>query len=508
MSIRDEYIARGADWVSRSGGATISPRGYVYVEPPPPPPPSTGGSHFLYTSAQVTQFQSRMSGAGPFYSSGQGFNGPQANAPGDGVRALNHANNFIASPLSSRWAIPVPMVSGNNWPGGSGSGISINQAISPMRAAWCAMTLPGHANASSWRSETKAWILWNVNHANHNFANSSWYPVNYAGFAPSPIFAYGGWMNRIIKARDMLGRDAFTTAENAAFDNWIYRWANFMMHWFHLESIKGKVPGRLSGNYAPSGSWVSTLTDYLAYTGSVYVSEAAAFGHTNRHAACVASASFAANYLKYYGVTPTTSGTQPSYGWYTVDDLLIHSKAYAAEFVYHSTYPQGFTGDFHRAYNATSSTNGWTYAANEIVGPVSMAKYHALRGDDSLWSYSTTSGSANAGGVPNNTSTVTGFPEKNIRYAQWSHCRYVSNSWSPARDVRGLSLVPSNPYRDVLNAAKVHKRYPTDAILQSAWQRSGNGFPGYTSSVESQGAFSGWDGEMASSIGLIEEGGV
>jgi hypothetical protein len=502
VTITDDMIARGSKWLSLRNGSTIDPRGGITDTPPPPTPV---GNHFLYTSAQVTTFQSRMSGAGPFYTSGQGINGSQSNAPGDGVRALNHANAFIASPTVSRWTWPVPMVENGPWPGGSNSGITINDAIRPMRAAWCAMTLPSHANAASWRAQAKAWLLWNAAEPNHDFRNNTNWPVNYPGSQPSPIFAAAGWMMRIVKARDCLGRDAFTTAENTTFDNWIWGYANWAAKQYEAQVNNGKLPGMINGSITPVSSSQNGLRTQVAYNGGPYISALAMF--TNRGQVCLQAAAMIANYLKYHAVTVSTAGT-PSYGWFTVDQVLAYVKTNTLAWLAYSLHPSGYTFDYHRAQVGTSPPYmGHEYAANEIIAQLNWAKWAARRGDDSLWQLATTAGHNNTSGAP----TAGGFPAKTLQYAQWQHTRYVNNGWG--RVVTGSNgttgpLARSNSYRDVLNAAVVSSRYPSDSLLMSGWTRIGNSMPGYPSSPQSQGSFSGWDGEMGTFIGLIEVGGV
>jgi hypothetical protein len=474
--------------------------------------PGDAGDHFLYTSAQIDVFRDRMSGAGPYFATGDAGHGGQY-SPGDGQRAITNANAFLANPSQSYWACPVPIYTNSPWPGESGNPGYFSR---PMRAAWCAMTLPNHNNAPAWRQQTKELLLWTAQHPNHNFANNSHYPLNFHGSAQSPIFGLAGWLLRLFKARDMLGRDTFTSAENQSLDDWMYRWSNYIFRWLHQTVIQAKIPNRLTFNFATNHVNMGGYREVgRLWDGGPFPSVASVYDHTNRHAACAGSAAFAANYLKRYGVQPSPGGVQPSYGWFTVDELLLHAKVYAAEFVHFSTYASGATGDFHRHWNDNGAfaRSGWTYASNEILGPLEIAKWFAVRGDDSVWSYSTTGGHFGSEGSPNDTPGVSGFPAKNLHYAQWTHARYANtgtSSWQ--RTINGVAHYPQvtgyGHFHDAIPSALVAQRYPTDPILESSYKRSGNGFPPYPQQYYPQGVWDSREGPMATYIGLIELAGV
>jgi hypothetical protein len=491
VTITDDMIARGSLWLSLRNGATIDPRGGTV---PPPPEPSSG--RFLYTDAQVTTFRTRMSGAGPFYQTGQAFDGFQSNAPGDGERALANAATFMSNPVAARWAVPVPLEA---W-------VTPEPPVStirPMRAAWCFMTLPNNSNASSWRAEAKAYLLWTADHPNHNFANSDWYSHRYAGSYPNPIFAIAGWMYRNLKVYDLLGRESFTTAELTRLDKWFYTWANFMLNHFEREGNNGRMPNLVSGDTSVvNDSRTTGYTNQIVYDGGPNVAVFGAF--TNRSNVCLSSAAIIANYLKFHNVQPATTGTQPSYGWWTVDFMLTYLTTVTRAWMLYSLASGGWTYDFHRS--GASSTQGWLYAINEVVGIINIAKFFARRGDNTIWNYSTTDGRNNTAGSPNTLSSVSGFPAKNMNYASWMMSRYVNDGWG--RRLYGNPMVPSATHHDCIAAAITSRQYPSDTLLSSAWRRSGNGFPGYVSNPQSQGAFNANDGELGTYIGLIEVGGV
>jgi len=480
-----------------------------------PTPTPQDSDHFLYSAAEVTEYQSRMSGAGPYYSTGQGINGSQSNAPGDGSRALSGANAFLSNPNASRYTWVVPIYENSPWGGGTGSPMSVTEAVRPMQAAWCAMTLPNHANNQSWRNEVKAWLLWNATRSQHDYRNSSNYPLNFPNWYPSPIFAIGGFVMRAWKARDMLGRDEFTSSENATLDNWFYWWANYITK--HVHNYLGgsnQVPGRLSFNFSSSmsGDYTSTnsLNTSLGLNGRHYPYEGgpivrnSAGKWNNRVGGAFSVVSLIANELKAAGVTPSTSGT-PSYGWYTVDEQLHHLEVFVREFLHFSVHPAGFWFDYHRSTQDANTSAGWSYGTQELLHMVEIAHGFALRGDMRIFNLSTTSGHDGTAGNPN----IGGFSSKSLHFAAWAHARYVNDAWGRVPKARsGDGIVRSDTAFDTILSALMSRYYPSDTILNASWRRSGQSMPGYPASPQSFGRFSGWTGTSGTYIGLIEVGGV
>lgn len=481
MASVETYRATDPDWVSFRDGTTAGT-----ADPPPP-----SGDRWLYTSAQVTEFITRMSGAGPYYARGDAGHGG-SNSPDDGAKSVGYALAFLASPSQSYW---TPSSDPYDW-GGQGM-----QYRRPMHAAWCWMTQASALTSGqrdTCRSEAKAWLLNFANHAEYDWEDDAKYdPSTYPGYWPS-LQNGGHFLKVCFKTREMLGQDTFTDAENNRLDRWFYGYANFIFALIQDE-IGGKVPGRLSGDFS-SAAWPNS--SYVGYDGGPVVHDGYVNGHNNRVAMAAAAASNIANYLKASGYT-APSGTQPFYGFYSVDDLVFHSKLFFEESIHFSLFPAGFYVDIARSWTDNSNTRGWEYSANAVASIIDMAAAHAIRGDTSLLNYATSAGLGNSAGVP----VAGGFADKDVHYAQWAISRYVSGGWG--RTIRnGGSIVSSTPYRDVLPAAKLDK-YVTDAFITSAWQRSGNSFPAYTSSFEHQGPYyNSQHGEGGTYIGLIEVGGV
>jgi hypothetical protein len=501
VTIYDDRYARGTAWISLWGNAAIDPRGSTTTIPgdpePPPPPPSDTGDRFLYTSAQITEYRNRMSGSGPFYSSGQGFAGTQTNAPADGVRAVAECASFLSNPSASThiWQMPIS--------NSGGSGEPNVASRRPMAAAWCWLTQTSRSDRETIRTQVKSHILSAAQRSDTVFTNTSNYPLNYSGSAPSPIFELSSWVFKLLKMRDLLGRDQFSTSENTLLDKWFYDYANWIFKWFQLESIKNAIPGRLNHDYSVIN--YSGMSGILAYDSGPDISNFARYNHTNRHGSCLSPASAIANYLKHFGVQPSTANA-PSYGFYTVNEMLTHSRAYAEEWVVKNVGAAGWSGDFHRR-QSTNPRLGWDYAGNEAVDPIAIATYHARRGDMTVATFETQLGHLGTAGSPNSTAGVTGFTNKSIRYAAWMYARYVPNGWS--RTSFGVPLASDNAYRDVINSALASKLYPSDTLLASSWKRIGSGFPGYPSTPgNNNGRWNGYDGEMGKYMGLIELGGV
>jgi hypothetical protein len=508
-TFNDSGLTASTDYDYRSRGKNASGNGpwsgvltVRTLDPVEDPPPPTGGVRFFYSDADVSVFQSRMQN-GPYKSWGDAGHGG-GSSPNDGDRALSHANTFMQNPTAERWHCPhVPtypwMI--NEYPNAE----PYTNYIRFLRAAWCYMTLPNHGSRNAWRDAVKDIIWYGATHPNNDYSNSTNYPATTGvwGSGSPPIFAWAGWIKRMLKARDFLGRDVWTTQQNATIDRWFYSWANFTFRWIHETTGTrfGKTK-RLNRDYSGPVSG-STLTSWRGYDYGPFITEAAAYSWTNRHNICASSASLVANYLKFYGVQPSTSGG-PTYGWLTVDEMIHHSRVYFEEWMVASVYPAGFMGDMHRGWGSNRHS-GWMYCGNELNGMVSAAVAHARRGDNNLLNWATQLGVNTSAGSPNNTSggVISGFPDKTVEFAAWSYSRQVPNPWN--RTIQGGTIPPSGPYMDVLPAARL-SRYVSNTYIQSAWRRSGNGFPGYPSSPDQwqQGAFNVWDGEQATDMGLIE----
>jgi hypothetical protein len=403
------------------------------------------------------------------------------------------------------------MNSNDPWPGQGNT----ETQVRVLAAAWCALTLPNHSNNAAWRAAVKDHLLFTATHSNHDFSDNNKYPVNWYGYAASPIFALALWHIRLLKAYDYLGRGSFTTAERATLDRWFYGAGNYYVKWFSIaNNMSSRIPGRLSFNFTTSqmqGFWYQNNMNFIPYNGGPYVS-AAGYWH-NRTGECIQASSMIANYFKFHGITPPSGGTQPSYGWFTIDEILLHSKVWYAEWLHFSVSPLGYIFDFHRGQQggATHTHWGWGYGNSELTSPLAMAKHFARRGDDSLWSMSTTGGHNNTAGSPNNTSGVSGFPAKNIEFVVWSMARYVNDAWGRRLTWGGVTngtIPPPNAHRDILIAAVTSKRFPGNALISSQWRRSGNGMPGYHPNPEAPGSWPPLTGVAGSSIGLIEVGGV
>jgi hypothetical protein len=468
---------------------------------PPPaedPLPEPERSRLLYSAADVVEYRRRMSGAGPFYATGDaGHGGPYS--PGDGRRAEEYAAAFLADPGQSYWSQPnLPYAPNDPWPG---EGDDAVRYVRPLHAAWVWMTQPGHPRREVLEREVKALLLVHAADPTLEYGNATKYPVDFHGAAGSPIFRTALWMTRLIKARDMLGREAFSAAENAQFDRWIFDYANWSFQWLHQNHSK-HLPGRLDRDY--SVNKLDPTAERRSYDDGPYISYAG-MAYTNRHAAVMSAASLAANYLAHFGYSPPTAGG-PAYGRMTIDQLLDQSRLFAEETLRFSVWPQGVQGDFERGdrnvHENVAPQQGWLYSANVVSNLVEMAEYHAKRGDWSVWDHGTTAGYGGSAGTP----VAGGFTRKNLHFYTWSMSRYVNDAWG--RRSFGEPLARPPFYHDVITAATAHRFASGDGLLAAAWQRSGHSFPAYPQHPQSQGPFHAHTGEGAKHIGLIEHGGM
>jgi regulation of enolase protein 1 (concanavalin A-like superfamily) len=474
------------------------------TEPDPPastdpepvaPLEADGRSRLLYTADDIAVFSAAMARPGPYFATGDAGHGG-AYSPGDGERSVQLARQFLSNPQASYWIQPnLPFSSGDPWP-------SNMQYVRPLHAAWVYMTQPGHPDRAALEREVKALLLHHANHASHDFSDASKYPVTYQGYAPRPIFDHAQWMARLIKARDMLGRESFSAAENSRLDRWFYDYSNWAFQWMHQAHYGRRLPGRLSRDYARINTWADPQR--RTFDGGPLVGSLA-MDYSNRQATVASTASYAANYVANFRFSAPTSGG-PSYGRLSVNELLEHSRLFAEETIRFSVFPEGVQGDFERGdpnfHPNPTPQQGWLYSANVLASLVDIATYHASRGDMSVWNYGTVLGHQGTAGVP----VAGGFREKNLHFYAWSMVRYVNDDWQ--RRNRGQPLALPQHYRDILPAAGAARFAPDDAVLRSAWRRDGRGFPRYPQSPESQGSWPAHLGEGARSIGIIEHAGV
>jgi hypothetical protein len=482
-------VAGASLWVVDLGGAK---RLIYQVEGEPPEPPPVG-DRLLYSSARITTFQSRMSGSGPYFNLGDAGHGGQYSPP-DGSRAVLWANEFLANPTASYWVHPewhFPYKEGHEgtWPHST-------VYVKPMHAAWVWLTQPQHLNRAALLSAVKAALLHAANHWTHDYSNSTNYPQSFPIYAASPIFGLSPWITRMVKTRDMLGREQFSTSENATLDRWFYDYANWTFKWLHW-GIGRYSPGRLNRDYS------STLRPANAYRksydGGPLIGDMG-MTYTNRHSSPAAAASLCANYLKHHGyVAPTTGG--PSYGRFTVDELLLHSRLFVEENLRFGVWPQGFQGDFERAdtnYHNAPPQRGWLYATYVGINLADIANYHAKRGDMSVWNYSTTGGYDGSAGTP----VAGGFTGKSVQFLAWSLSRYTNDGWGRRNYGQLLSL--PHFYNDVHSAAVCDMLAPGNTLLRDAWRRQGSNFPAYADKPETMGIWHAHQSEGAAYIGLME----
>ena len=468
------------------------------VVPPPEPLPEPEVAEppvvdrLLYDRDSIARYRASMAtpAAGPYFATGDAGHGGE-HSPGDGERAVELAREFVDDPRASYWRQPqLPFSSGDPYPRGM-------DHARPMHAAWVYMTRPDDPGRDELAVEIKRFLLTHAIDPSLDFSDSRLYGVEFPGFAASPIFGLAQWMTRMVKTRDMLGRELFDDEENERFDQWIFGYANWSAKWLHLEVYGSQLPGRLERDYAEVG-W-SANASRASYDGGPPIG-AAGMAYTNRHAAVASAMSLAANYVKHYG-HPGTTISEPDYGVWSVDEVVDHSRLFFEETLRFSVWPQGFQGDFERGdadHHDASAQQGWLYSINVLANLVEMAEYHAKRGDLSLWEYGTTAGHDGSEGAPE----ADGFDQKTLHFLAWSMTRYVNDGWG--RTNRGEPLALPSFYHDVIPAAAAHRFAPDDPLLEAAWRREGRGFPAYPGDPQSQGPFPAQHGEGAKMIGLIE----
>ena len=474
------------------------------VEPSPDPPTLDPGTapepealptepdRLLYSRESLERYRSGMAIAnpGPYFSAGDAGHGGE-HSPGDGREALRNAERFLEDPEASYWRQPdLPYGSQDPYPSGM-------DHARPMHAAWVFMTQQDHPQREALRAELTSLLLTHATDPTLDFSDAGAYPADFPGSAQGPIFLHAQWMTRLIKTRDMLGRELFTEEQNLAFDRWIFGYANWSATWLHNEVYGKALPGRADRDYSEI-TWPEDA-ERISYDGGPRIGSAG-MAYTNRHAAVASSMSLAVNYLAYHGHDGSTV-SEPDYGVKSMDEVLDQSRLFVEETLRFSVWPEGFQGDFERGnadYHDASEQQGWLYSVNVLANLMEIAEYHAKRGDMSVWDYGTTEGYDGSDGVP----VEGGFEEKNLHFFAWAMSRYVNGGWDRTNYDQPLALPEF--YHDVIPAAAAHRFAPDDDLLEAAWRREGEGFPVYPSAPESQGPFQAHVGEGGKMIGLIE----
>ncbi len=130
---------------------------------------------------------------------------------------------------------------------------------------------PDHPQRDVMLRHVKAFLLAHATDPTLDFSNDTNYTDNYPGFAPGPIFGLAEWITRVIKARDMLGRDALNAEENARFDRWLYGYANWSFLWLHNETYGKHLRGRRDRDYSRIGATFQGPWSALYGQGGKYV---------------------------------------------------------------------------------------------------------------------------------------------------------------------------------------------------------------------------------------------
>ena len=450
----------------------------------------------LYDSDAITVYVDRMDGTGPYYAQGDaGHGGPYS--PDDGQFAEAAVSPFLTDPTASYYSQADLPLDAN-----SGEPDHDEVMARPMRAAWCAMTQPGRSDREDIFSAVRTLLLDHANDPTLDYSNSTNYPDDFPGFAAPPSFAIAEWILKLFKARDMLGRSRFSAAENDQLDEWMYGYANWVFSWLHNEAYGSAIPGRLSRDYSNIQSNWPDGNGSFAYDGGPELTNASG-AYTNRHATCAMAASFAVNYLAASDVEPTTKST-PSYGTYTVSELLDHSRLFVEEMLRFSVFPEGVQGDFDRSDkdkhgSTVSETQGYTYSCNAVHSAVRMAGYHERRGDSSVFDFETTAGVGGSEGSPLDPR----FSAKSLHFIVAALVRYTNDEYGRTYD--GEPLTTPDIIGDVFPAVAMNRHATADGLLAAAWRREGAGMPAYPQNPESMGPWEAWRGQGGVLNGIIED---
>ena len=482
----EAFQIRSDGWVSFRAADDVP------VQPPPPddgPTPVTG-DHFYATQAELDVWTSRMVD-GPYRVLGD----VSAHSPGDWARINANAENFRSDPSQGRWVQPGTgyIGSGDPWPGEGGSGTTTDGVSRMVDAAFKGML----TDDADLKAKVKTELMWQIQEWSFSSLNHSRWDPNYPGFWPSPIFALSRFVQRWFHARDFLGRDYFTAGENDDLDRWFYGYANFFTYLIDREASRsGRYPNR----------WNEDWSTWTARRGSVKYAwtdgqtiEHPHMVYNNRQTSMNVVSTVIAPYLQHYGYTAPTSGA-PSYGFYSVADLVKHGWIWFNELLISTVFPNGVMGDFERG-SPTNSRLGWAYSLPVMGAMTEIADAHARIGDFRPYNLTTTMGYFGSDGTP----TLSGFSAgKSLLFTGTFMVKYGDGSTYTDRTWDGNSLYDARDCTH-LTVARANLFYD-DAWLKSAYMRTASGFQPYPSSPRSSGGWGGsnaWRGEQNHSVGLL-----
>jgi hypothetical protein len=363
--------------------------------------PSFAQTGLFHTPAEVAIWQKRAN-SGPYRVKGDAVPG----SPNDWERIAQNANAFLANPSAERW-------DGNNES-------AIYQRGNRLRDAaffHLVTRYPNHTSASPYSTAAKNELLAQVSVGNTDFGarkasgNIDYKQDNEWFFAPD-------WFMKIMFTYDYI-KETMNSTERQKVEKWLKSNAYYWAEGLH------KGPDAFRGFRGLGAVWPNRLNeDY-----SVYGREAE-WGNMMDRYTHLTSDGRKHNRISYlsqwYNNRRSAQNTFPTLAGIMLNDatLIKYGKLYIKELLMFGTFPDGMTGESSRNgdYNGVPQQGSIAYQAVNTASALFIANALARKGDNSLFSYTTSKGMHGTEGG-----------NKNLRLLVDTHCKLIANTFSTKR---------------------------------------------------------------------------
>ncbi|MEK3884665.1 DNRLRE domain-containing protein [Paenibacillus sp. PL2-23] len=352
------------------------------------------------------------------------------------------------------------------------------------------------------RAEVAAELLTTITHPDMDFSNRTrWSNDPSVNWDLNPGFAIAAVLEKLLYARDYIGREALTEEQNVIFDNWLYHAADLFVD-DRTRSFDEAWPERYNNDYSADGCadpwWYSDPKLFDGGIETYHVNLRA----NNRAIHLFEFAVPAAIYLKDHGYEP--SGGNPGR---TLEEIIDVSKQAARDVLNTTIYPFGAMADFMRGYQGGEIA--LSYGTNQVASITWMAEHLARTGDYDLYDFQTTAGACGSQVIEDinerdpNPNLAYDLDEgfKDIRYANRTVMRYYDGTYNRTWNgspINGTSTGKVGESYTTMLAA----RYYQDKDLHDTSLRKRNGMASYPSNAVGFHAQPGytWHGGFASTL--------
>lgn len=411
----------------------------------------------FHTAEEVVIWKQRRLN-GPYKTSGDVSN----LSPGDwDQRILPRAQAFLANPSSFRYTGGNVTLSGSCVTNTSGtSGPGLQQGREMRDAAFYYLLTGDTAYSTAVRTE----LLAQVAVSGVDFTNTSKWSHNTGCLTGvvDPSYQLGDWVTRLMLAYDWT-KDTFSAGQKTTVETWFSEAATFFQ-WFHTDNPNG-----------PGKRWPNRSTD-------TYTSSPMALGSCNSmYFGSPDWCQWHDAWNNLMGVQARTTGLA---GILLNNQTMIdHSKRFAREYFAYNVWPDGSIGELQR-WLPSNRQHGISYAGTGLANIVYLAEALARNGDDSLYTFTTTSGFNGSNGGPKGMEMVW---QRYFEYRDHTITRYASSTTADnvaANIIDGVDDHNNNQQDIKEIAASIANKYYQSNYFKSHYMRTiGGVVPGYGTNI-------------------------